>query len=237
MEESSGGQSRYTKSRFPSPFAYWPIIRLRSILKRIPFHITMAELVRICRKNRIRYRVHPKLGYILNPDSTMRLMRVIQVMNHPYPIDRISILLWMTGLDDPDPRKMPRFSEQLEKEIMRITRLPDPMRTEQAVRMVLRWRDAEAVAKVLVSASKEDVEQQAKWHQDRKEKDRLQGQMMRLAGLEGQEDIVLGDEGRLVTNRNLLTAAVGESGARTSTNGAGMEGKAKRKKRKPTRRR
>lgn len=73
----------------------------------------------------------------------------------PWIVDRMSVVLWMIGLDD--HARMPMFNKRIEMEIMRIARLPDPARTEQAVRLVLRYRDAEEVAKAILKARDGDV--------------------------------------------------------------------------------
>jgi len=76
----------------------------------------------------------------------------------PIPIrvvDRISIILWLLGLDEGST--FPCFDKRVEMEIMRIGRLKEPMRTEQAIRMILRYRDAEELVATLAKARAGDV--------------------------------------------------------------------------------
>jgi hypothetical protein len=61
----------------------------------------------------------------------------------PRVIDRISIALWLLGLDQ--GRYQPVFNFYIEREIMRIAKLPLIQRTEQAVKLIRRYRDAEEI--------------------------------------------------------------------------------------------
>ena len=74
----------------------------------------------------------------------------------PQPIvDRQNVMLWLMGLDD--PRGYPRFNKHMEMEIHRIAKLPDPVRTEQALRLLLRYRDAESIVTAIAKMRAEDV--------------------------------------------------------------------------------
>ena len=73
----------------------------------------------------------------------------------PRVVDRISVALWLLGLDK--GRYQPCFSQSIETEIMRIARLKEPMRTEQSIRMILRYRDAEELVATLAKARAGDV--------------------------------------------------------------------------------
>ena len=60
-------------------------------------------------------------------------------------VDRASILLWLMDLDR--GVSVPTFNRYIEMELIRIARLPDPQRTEQGIRLLLRYRDAEEIMK------------------------------------------------------------------------------------------
>jgi hypothetical protein len=61
----------------------------------------------------------------------------------PRIVDRISIALWLLGIDR--GKYQPIFSLYIEREIMRIAKLPLIQRTEQAVKLIRRYRDAEEI--------------------------------------------------------------------------------------------
>ena len=73
----------------------------------------------------------------------------------PRVVDRISVALWLLGLNQ--GKYQPCFNKNIEMEIMRINRLKEPMRTEQAIRMILRYRDAEELVATLAKARAGDV--------------------------------------------------------------------------------
>jgi len=89
-------------------------------------------------------RYSPTLTAKANPETLLRV------------IDRGSIVLWLSSLDRTLPT--PGFDVHVEKEIMRIAKLEEPFRTEQALRMVLRWSDAEKVVTAIRLAKEPDVE-------------------------------------------------------------------------------
>lgn len=90
-------------------------------------------------------------------------------------VDRASILLWLTGND----QTIPVFNTYIEKEIMRIARLPEPMKTEQAIRLLLRYRDAETLAAAVLRAGSAGVES----IQRLRESERLKSRARYLAGI------------------------------------------------------
>ena len=71
-------------------------------------------------------------------------------------VDRISVALWLMGIE---PIKYyPSFSLHIEKEIMRIKSLDEPQRTEQAVRILRRYVDAETLVKAAAKMQSPDAE-------------------------------------------------------------------------------
>src|SRR5208337_4993021 len=103
-------------------------------------------------------------------------------------VGRSAIMAWLTGLDEGlgsdhrrrDGRRIPVFSRYVEREIMRIAAMPEPVRTEQAIRLALRYRDAEILAEVLMKASAATIENIARLRKNEKLKHRLRI----IAGLE-----------------------------------------------------
>jgi hypothetical protein len=70
-------------------------------------------------------------------------------------VDRASVMLWLAGMDK--GRTVPVFNIYIEKEIMRIAKLDEPFRTEQALKMLLRYRDAETIVEAVSKARSGDV--------------------------------------------------------------------------------
>ena len=70
-------------------------------------------------------------------------------------VDRASILLWLMGLDV--GRTFPVFDIYIEMELQRIAKLPMIQRTEQAIKMLRRYRDAEEIVAALAKAGSNNV--------------------------------------------------------------------------------
>src|SRR5208337_973338 len=125
----------------------------------------------------VHYPKHPRDNY---PVSIIRPPAQI--------VGRSAIMAWLTGLDEGlgsdhrrrDGRRIPVFSRYVEREIMRIAKMPEPVRTEQAIRLALRYRDAETLAEVLMKASAATIENIARLRKNEKLKHRLRI----IAGLE-----------------------------------------------------
>lgn len=88
-------------------------------------------------------------------------------------IDRASILLWLLDLDR--GARVPEFNKYIEVELIRISRLPDPQRTEQSLRLLLRYRDAEVIMQSVARIRAGDmatvlIQQQSKKHKRKLEK-------------------------------------------------------------------
>lgn len=88
-------------------------------------------------------------------------------------IDRASILLWLLGLDAGST--YPVFNSYIEQDMIRIARLPEVQRTEQGLRMLLRYRDAEEIMKAISRARAGDmaavlIQKQSKKHKRKMER-------------------------------------------------------------------
>ena len=72
------------------------------------------------------------------------------------PIDRVSLLIWMSGARAMDSRMArngrdakPFYEAKIEAEIKRIATLDDPARTIQAQELLERYRDVERIVKIV----------------------------------------------------------------------------------------
>jgi hypothetical protein len=97
-------------------------------------------------------------------------------------VDRVSILLWLLDIDL--GKRVPAFNKYIEMEIMRIAKLPDPIKTEQAVRLLLRYRDAETLAAAIMRAGAAGIENVERLRKNKK----LKRAIRRLAGIEQREN-------------------------------------------------
>lgn len=66
-----------------------------------------------------------------------------------YPISRRRIMMWLMNLELGDCTRQLPFDKTLELEVRRIAKLREPMRTEQALRLLLRFRDADEILRGL----------------------------------------------------------------------------------------
>lgn len=85
--------------------------------------------------------------------------------------------MWILGLDQ--GKYYPSFSLNLEKEIMRIRYLDEPQRTEQAVRILRRYVDAETLVKAAAKIRKPDIETERRL----KKSDKLKEEITNMLGL------------------------------------------------------
>ena len=88
-------------------------------------------------------------------------------------VDRASILLWLLDLDR--GVRVPEFNVYIETELIRIARLPEPARTEQSLRVLLRYRDAEVIMQSVARIRAEDmaavlIQRKSKQHKRKLEK-------------------------------------------------------------------
>lgn len=64
-------------------------------------------------------------------------------------LDRISLLIWMMGLDEKVVARPPKYAAKIDTEIKRIARLREPSRTLVACELLTRFCDAKAVARAM----------------------------------------------------------------------------------------
>jgi len=123
------------------------------------FAVTVATLARQLNVHTNVIRAMVSAGYLCTiPSASWPGYRVLK-SNPPSKIpdriiDRASVVLWLMGIDD---KYMPVFNRHIELEIHRIAKLPEPQRTEQALKMVLRYRDAETIVKAVSKMRSGDV--------------------------------------------------------------------------------
>lgn len=128
--------------------AHWPIIRLKDVANRPP-RTSMEGLRRLCRLYDIPITRDSCLGECLTPYNLHRLLTCQQSIRNPRHVDRISMLLWLCGLDTPNPMQSPMFDVVMEREARRVAKLPEPARTDAALLLLGRYRDAVEIADAL----------------------------------------------------------------------------------------
>jgi len=183
--------------RDPDGLIHWPIVQLSKVKRRLG-NLSPYELENLCRDNKIAIYHDKVLGPIINARELNRILKILHLKKYQSPIDRVGMMFWLAGLESPDPHKMPAFNKRAEMELIRIAKLREPMRTEQAMRFVLRWRDAETIAKSILGASVDQViaadrQRKAAWL-----KNRVEG----IVGVKGIIDDRDGDQ----TNRASLAS-------------------------------
>jgi hypothetical protein len=132
-----------------------PLIRLEEIASHL--HTSIGRLHKLCAEATplpIPITMHPTFGELLSPASTRRLIDLVIVTHthgrsDPPPIchDRISLLLWMCGLHG---RKRQTYSDSVEAEVKRISKLRDPERTMRALDLLSRFVDARMTAEAVL---------------------------------------------------------------------------------------
>jgi hypothetical protein len=130
-----------------------PLIALTEIAAHL--HVTVTRLRGLCADRSplpIPVTPHPTHGELLSLNSTRMLIeRALASKSHgrkdrPHAHDRISLLLWLTGLHG-RPRKS--YDQSVEDEVHRISRLSEPARVLRALDMLARYVDAKSVAEAL----------------------------------------------------------------------------------------
>lgn len=137
-----------TRVAWVGDLASWPYIRLSTIARRPP-KTSMEALRRLCRLYDIPIMKDWALGEVLTATGVHKLLTCQRTIRYPQAVDRISMLLWLTGMDSPDPRRAPAFDVHMEKEARRVAKLPEPARTDAALLLLSRYRNAVEIADAL----------------------------------------------------------------------------------------
>lgn len=143
-----GLSPRTTRVERIGDLASWPYIRLSTIARRPP-KTSVAELRRICRLYEIPIMKDWALGEVMTATGVHRLLTCQRSIRDPRVVDRVSMLIWLTGMDSVDPRRSPEFSLVMEREAKRVAKLPEPARTDAALLLLGRYRDAVEIADAL----------------------------------------------------------------------------------------
>jgi hypothetical protein len=114
-----------------------------------------------------------------------KLYKRLQSARRPVPVHRMWIALWLMSLDSPYTQ-LP-FEKKVEAEIRRIVKLKEPMRTEQATRLMLKFRDARLLAELVTSGGLEGVKRAYRRNQARLMMDKV----YKLAGLDIDGEMIL----------------------------------------------
>lgn len=155
--------------------AHWPIIRLKDVAMRRP-RTSVDNLRRLCKLYSIPITRDSCLGECLTPHNLHRLLTTQQSIRNPRHVDRISLLLWLCGLDTPNPMKAPLFEVVMEREARRVSKLPEPARTDAALLLLGRYRDAEEIANALHRGDRrERVERISKGEEFKKRMEKTAG--------------------------------------------------------------
>ena len=139
----------------------WGMTNCILIVVSSKFTVTVANLARQLKVHTNVIRAMVDAGYLCTikmKDTTWPGYRIVKSNPPsripPRIIDRASVMLWLLGIDN---KYIPVFNFHIEKELMRIAALDEPMRTEQALKMLLRYRDAETIVKAVAKIRSGDV--------------------------------------------------------------------------------
>jgi len=169
-------KTKIARSTYPT--AQWPNIPLRWLPR--PGILKLNDLVELCRRHGISVAKDSCMGPVLGVKQAGKLMRLVQQITYPRAIDRYSLMLWLCGIEPVKLREIPAYLPLAEKEIRRVSKLPDPQRTEQAIRLLSRFREARKIVEVLLKWSKEldGVEERMKWIKEKEIR------LMKAAGID-----------------------------------------------------
>jgi len=135
------------------PLPERPLIALRDIAARTKVTVErLRDICANCKPKPIPMHEDKVLGALVAPNHACELIR--QAMATRQSFDRISLLMWMCGLDmDVDIRRKPRpYAIAIEYEVRRLRKLRDPERTIQALRLLSRYVDAKVVAESVLKS-------------------------------------------------------------------------------------
>lgn len=124
---------------------------------------------------------------IHNPITRLKLRQRLKEARKRPPISRRRILMWLMNLEMGDGTKPLPFNRMLELEVRRIAKLKDPMRTEQAVRLLNRFRDAEAIVYGMHHAG----EQMTKATIEKMEVASIMRRLVKASGLEHWKECII----------------------------------------------
>jgi hypothetical protein len=135
------------------PLPERPLIALRDIAARIRVTVErLRDICANCKPKPISVYRDKILGELVAPNHACELIR--QAMAARQSFDRISLLMWMCGLDmDVNIRRRPRpYALAIEYEVRRLRKLRDPERTIQALKLLSRYVDAKVVAESVLKS-------------------------------------------------------------------------------------
>lgn len=119
--------------------------------------IDLTEVRRLCLAYDIPIQDDPVFGELLTLASFYKLHTQLHTYRTPSRFDRQAMLVALMQVVDPEKYKQdlapPRYSKRLEKEIRRISKLPEPAKTEFALRLIEAMGDAKSVADCLAAAT------------------------------------------------------------------------------------
>lgn len=119
----------------------------------------LADLRRLCLLYNIPLQDDPVFGELMSVSAFHRFFESLHHFREPSRFDRMALLgMLMQAVPEylRAPKTMP-FSKRLEKEIIRISRLKEPERTERAMDLWEAYSDAKTVASSIAAAEEVDA--------------------------------------------------------------------------------
>lgn len=138
------------------PLVHRPLIRLEEIaeLTRIPIQ-RLRGLCEDAVPVPIPISLDSVFGELLSPAATQILLsRIDSIRNkheRPAQHDRISLLLWMCGMERKLKHRPKAYAQTIEAEVKRIRKLSEPERTIMAAQLLSRYVDAKEIAQAMLS--------------------------------------------------------------------------------------
>jgi hypothetical protein len=119
-------------------------------------NLTIPDTRLLCASYDIPIQIDPVFGELLTIAAFRKLHISLHHYREPSRFDRQAMLVALMRAADPENYKAdlkpPTFSVRLEKEIRRIAKLPEPYRTEMALRLWEQFSEAKGVADCIAAA-------------------------------------------------------------------------------------
>lgn len=136
------------------PLPMRPFLSTEMVAEIEDMHLTSIR--NLCLNHDIPLYLDPVFGELMSINSFHRLHRQIFQNLEPTRFDRQAMLVALMRVVDPenyaDFLEQPEYSVHLEKEINRISKMLDPMRTESALRLWAAYSSAKSVSDCLAAA-------------------------------------------------------------------------------------
>ncbi len=112
--------------------------------------VTECEVLKYCKTGKIPVQSDPVFGNLITFSALKSLARARHRYHKPKRFDRAGLLrYYLSEIEGVRWKEPPPYSVRLEKEIERIRTLPEPIRTERSIALILAFRDARTVTECL----------------------------------------------------------------------------------------